>query len=241
MTSVFKVDKVPLRLDFAGGWLDVPALCREEGRIVNVSIQPLHDVETLKESTLFGSGLGTSAAFRILTGTDAMAEELRVAGWQDPAVIVETGLCVWRSGPVPILDFKMNPDWLGGLMAIYHTGQAHRTADLVNVRRPYDQIFQAGQLAAYSILRHDLTGLIRSVGWSYQAQLAEGMGPLPEFARSKGKYCGSGWGGYAFYLFNTAADRHAAQQQEPRLTAVEPYMRTPQEMCATLESLPLVR
>ena len=46
---------------------------------------------------------------------------------QDPAVINETGLCVWRSGSKPVLDFKRNGDMLSGLMALLWTGQPHDT------------------------------------------------------------------------------------------------------------------
>jgi hypothetical protein len=37
-------------------------------------------------------------------------------GWQDPAVIRETGLCVWHSGPAPVLDFKV------GAAVAFHGG-----------------------------------------------------------------------------------------------------------------------
>jgi len=59
-----------------------------------------------------GAGLGGSAAHALLNGKDPVQSELDLGvGWQDPAVIRETGLCVWRSGSKPVLDFKV------GLMA----------------------------------------------------------------------------------------------------------------------------
>jgi hypothetical protein len=55
-----------------------------------------------------GAGLGGSAAHALINGRDPVQSELDLGvGWQDPAVIRETGLCVWRSGPKPVLDFKV--------------------------------------------------------------------------------------------------------------------------------------
>ena len=43
---------------------------------------------------------------------------------QDPASILETGLCVWRSGQLPDLDFKTSGRFLDGLLALMWTGKA---------------------------------------------------------------------------------------------------------------------
>jgi hypothetical protein len=69
-----------------------------------------------------GAGLGGSAAHAFLNGKDPVQSELDLGvGWQDPAVIRETGLCVWRSGPKPVLDFKVCRVWtrLGGQQLIF--------------------------------------------------------------------------------------------------------------------------
>jgi hypothetical protein len=49
---------------------------------------------------------------------------------QDPAVISQTGLCVWRSGPRPELDFKTQGSFLQGLMALLWTGNTHTTYEV---------------------------------------------------------------------------------------------------------------
>ena len=48
------------------------------------------------------SGLGGSGAWALLNGENGVDAELDLGvGWQDPAVINEGGLCVWRSGQRP--------------------------------------------------------------------------------------------------------------------------------------------
>ena len=43
------------------------------------------------------SGLGGSGAWALLNGHDGVESELNLGvGWQDPAIIRETGLCVWN-------------------------------------------------------------------------------------------------------------------------------------------------
>ena len=64
-------------------------------------------------------------------------------GWQDPAVIMETGLCVWRSGKRAILEYKTNPDWLEKKMLILWTGSSHTTFSHVNKKRDYKLIQMA--------------------------------------------------------------------------------------------------
>ena len=58
------------------------------------------------------AGMGGSGAWAMLEGRDPVQSELDLGvGWQDPAVINETGLCVWRSGPSPVLDLKSTGDF----------------------------------------------------------------------------------------------------------------------------------
>ena len=88
---------VPLRVDFAGGWLDVPRYARKGSYVVNCAITPM--VSLCEWPYEKRSGLGGSGAWAMLEGRDPVASELALGvGWQDPAVIAETGLCVWRSG-----------------------------------------------------------------------------------------------------------------------------------------------
>ena len=108
---------VPLRVDFAGGWLDVPRYARKGSYVVNCAITPM--VSLCEWPYEKRSGLGGSGAWAMLEGRDPVASELALGvGWQDPAVIAETGLCVWRSGSSPVLDVKGTGDFLEGRMAI---------------------------------------------------------------------------------------------------------------------------
>ena len=84
-------DYLPLRVDFAGGWLDVPRHSREGEFIVNCSISPLVSLKSWKYEQR--AGLGGSAAWAYLNGHDPIKSELDLGvGWQDPAVIKEGGL-----------------------------------------------------------------------------------------------------------------------------------------------------
>lgn len=206
--------EVPLRVDFAGGWLDVPKLAVCGGRVVNAAIVPgvsLHHWPYQRRA-----GLGGSAAYSLLTGRDPFASEAELGvGWQDPAIIRETGLCVWESGPRPSLVLKRAPEILDDRMFLHWTGAPHDTPDLVDHKRPYDQIVEAGRVASVAVERNDFPMLCESVQMSYAAQLEEGMSPLPEFGEVAKKYCGGGHGGYALYL---------SYSTPPGMTAVQPYM-----------------
>ena len=120
---------VPLRVDFAGGWLDVPRYARKDAYVVNCAITPMGfplRVGLMEKR----SGLGGSGAWAMLEGRDPVASELALGvGWQDPAVIAETGLCVWRSGASPVLDMKGTGDFLEGRMAIRLHGFRTRYAE----------------------------------------------------------------------------------------------------------------
>jgi hypothetical protein len=88
--------------------------------------------------------LGGSRAWALLNGKDGVDAELGIGtGWQDPAVIAETGLCVWNSGPRPDLEVKTRGDCLHGCMALYWTGAPHDTPDVAGLARDYDAIERA--------------------------------------------------------------------------------------------------
>ena len=215
---------VPLRVDFAGGWLDVPKLSRKGGFIVNCAITPgvsLRNWDYKKRS-----GLGGSAAWAILNGQDGVKSELDLGvGWQDPAIIRETGLCVWKSGMKPELHLKRNGDMLKGLMAIYYCEDDHDTPSIVDKNRNYDLIFNAGKVAHEAVIHEDLDKLAKAIQMSYNVQLSEGMSPLLDIENCLAyKYCGGGWGGYALYLFSSNPDREKFVNDHPHAKAIEPFL-----------------
>ncbi|MDL5050415.1 hypothetical protein QQ054_30905 [Oscillatoria amoena NRMC-F 0135] len=220
---------VPLRVDFGGGWLDVPKFAREGGRIVNCAISPLVSLNEWPYE--ISSGLGSSAAYSILMGNNGVETELGSGvGWQDPVVIQETGLCVWESGPAPRLVAKFAVDWLKGKMALYYTGKVRKTPDLTDKTRDYDVIHRAGKIAEKSChVKEEEARLItlgEAIALSYEAQIKEGMDNLPYAPNALGKkYCGGGWGGYALYLFANQTDRDTFAAGANCL-AIEPYMRS---------------
>lgn len=214
--------QIPLRVDFAGGWLDVPKFSRAGGYIVNCAISPLVSLSHWEYE--IKSGLGGSAAYSVLMGKNAIETELNIGvGWQDPAIISETGLCVWRSGEQPMLEMKINPSYLFGKMALYWTGTTHFTPDITNRARNYELIREAGAIAADAIFHKQFEKLWEAVNMSYQAQLQEGMPALPDFGEIAKKYCGGGWGGYALYIFNNESDRNKFLTQK-NSKKIEPYI-----------------
>jgi cytidyltransferase-like protein len=218
-------DHAPLRVDFGGGWLDVPRFARPDGYVVNAAISPMVSLRHWPYQR--NAGLGGSGAWALLNGADGVASELDLGvGWQDPAVIRESGLCVWRSGPRPSLEIKTDGAMLRGRLALYWTGAPHSTPDLAERPRDYAAIAHAGALARAAVWAEDISRLADAVRLSYGVQLAEGMTPLPEDVpgATSWKYCGGGFGGYALYLFGDPARRDACCQRagfEP----VEPYLR----------------
>jgi len=216
--------EVPLRVDFAGGWLDVPRFSKKGGFIVNCAITP--HVSLNKWEYKKKSGLGGSAAWAILNGEDGIKSELNLGvGWQDPAVIYETGLCVWNSGVKPKLYLKRNCNMLNGLMAIYFTNDDHDTPLIVDIERNYSLIYKAGQIACKAIINEDLTQLANAVKISYKVQLDEGMNHLLEVDNCIAqKYCGGGWGGYALYLFSSKLDREKFVNDNLQAKSIEPFM-----------------
>lgn len=218
--------QAPLRVDFAGGWLDVPRLARPGAFIVNCAISPL--VSLREWPYRARAGLGGSGAYALLQGDDGVASELDLGvGWQDPAVIAETGLCVWKSGPVPRLDLKRDGEMLRGRMALVWTGKPHDTPAFTDLTRDYDGIQKAAGIAREAVLRNNLDDLASAVRCSYQVQMDEGMRPLPDESSALAKkYCGGGWGGYALYLFATEAHRDTFVNRYDGI-AIEPHLKSP--------------
>lgn len=210
---------VPLRVDFAGGWLDVPRFARAGGCVVNCAIMPGVSLEHWPYHR--NAGLGGSAAWAQLQGEDAVASDLvHGAGWQDPAVIRETGLCVWRSGPLPVLEIKTRGEFLQGRMGLLWMGSEHDTAKLADRERDWAAIEKAGAWGQRAVWQNDFHVLMAAVALSYELQLREGMVRLKEIPGAVGwKYCGSGHGGYALYLFDDPAARDASG-----LVRIEPFI-----------------
>lgn len=217
---------VPLRVDFAGGWLDVPENAIPGEYVVNCAVSPTVSLKEWKYRQ--GAGMGGSGGWSVLNGWDPVSSELGLGvGWQDPAVIAETGACVWQSGRYPVLDFKNTGDFLQGRMAIYDTRIKHNTPGLAGLQRNFRKIAKAARVARMGVLEQDVTVLAVGVQLSYQLQLEEGMAPLESIGASLAhKYCGGGHGGYALYLYESEEDRAAALASCPYLYPIEPYCRT---------------
>ena len=78
--------RIPLRIDFAGGWLDVPELSREGAFIVNCTIDKFMDDDCEFEP---GAGVGGSAAYWLYKGDNTFDKESdNGVGWQDPAIVL---------------------------------------------------------------------------------------------------------------------------------------------------------
>ncbi len=216
--------EAPLRVDFAGGWLDVPRFARPGAYIVNCAISPAVSLRSWPYER--NAGLGGSGAWALLNGCNGVDSELDLGvGWQDPAVISESGLCVWRSGRRPELEIKTDGAFLRGRMAVFWTGTQHSTPGVANQPRNYDAIERAGRTARDAVWRQDLAQLAEAVRQSSAVQTAEGMAPLPADLPGMlaSKYCGGGFGGYAAYLFADSAARDAACAR-PGLRPIEPYV-----------------
>jgi len=214
----------PLRVDFAGGWLDVPRFARPGGYIVNCAISPTVSLRAWPYER--NAGLGGSGAWALLNGRDSVSSELGLGvGWQDPAVIAETGLCVWRSGAGPELEVKSDGSLLRGRLALLWTGRSHSTPDLAEMPRDYAAIARAGQTARDAVWQQNVDLLADAVRQSYAVQMAEGMAALPTDLPGAlaCKYCGGGFGGYAVYLFADATARDNACAR-PGFRPIEPYV-----------------
>ncbi len=225
INQIRQLDEVPLRVDFGGGWLDVPRLSSPGAYIVNCAITPKVSLADWPYQT--SSGLGGSAAYSILQAKNGVKSELALGvGWQDPAVIMETGLCVWRSGLTPVLEAKHNPDWLTGKLLILWTDSVHLTPSLTGLKRDYRLIIKAGALAKQAAAGQKLDLLAKAITCSYQAQIAEGMAPLSALKKALAwKYLGGGHGGYALYLFRSKTDRDQAAQKNKQTKIIEPHLK----------------
>lgn len=213
----------PVRVDFAGGWLDCPENTNEHAFVVNCAISPL--VSLNQWPYKLKGGLGGSGAYALLTGRRGVETERKFGnGWQDAAVIKETGLCIWRATKDPTLVMKIAPNMLKGKMALLWTGTDHSTKDIRELSRDYAKIAEASLLANSAVCEEDLTQLMEAVSLSYEAQLGEGMKPLPDESAASYKYCGSGWGGYAVYLFCKTTDREEFLAAHQEAIPVEPYI-----------------
>jgi hypothetical protein len=218
-------EAAPLRVDFAGGWLDVPRFARPGAYVVNCAISPTVSLRDWPYER--NAGLGGSGAWALLNGRDGVGSELDLGvGWQDPAVISETGLCVWRSGPRPELEMKTDGAMLRGRLALFWSGKSHCTPEIADGARDFDGIFRASQIAREAVWKSDATQLAEAVRASYAVQRAEGMASLVEDVPGAlaWKYCGGGFGGYAVYLFGDRTARDAACVR-PHFQAIEPYVR----------------
>ncbi|MFD0892804.1 adenylyltransferase/cytidyltransferase family protein [Luteolibacter ambystomatis] len=219
-------EEAPLRVDFAGGWLDVPRYAQPGTWIVNMAISPLVSLRSWPYEK--NAGLGGSGAWALLNGHDGCQSEIDLGvGWQDPAVIRETGLCIWQSGPRPVLELKTRGEFLNGCMALLWTGKPHDTPGIAALDRDFEAIARAGAIARAAVKLGDLALLAESVRASYRAQLGEGMDALDLPAGAlAAKYCGGGHGGYAVVLFSNSTHRDAAVNALPDYRAVEPFCRS---------------
>jgi hypothetical protein len=220
------VIEVPVRVDFAGGWLDVPQFALPGGTIVNCAVSPLlmHGANPYR----YGGGVGGSAAYAILNGQDVRKQESAYgAGWQDEAVIQATGMCSWKAGPEPELLYQDSGEWLAGLMLIKWTTSSHDTKSLVSHFHDLQMIQEAGDLAYFAHQDKNLEALAQAIDLSYCAQIREGMKPLWREKSIARKYLGSGHGGYALYLYDskTTRDQRAAKLvgRPGYSVVIEPY------------------
>lgn len=221
------MDSISVRVDYAGGWLDVPGTGATNGFIVNCAVTP--GVSRGEWPYHIGGGLGGSAAHDILDGRDPFVHEnLRGVGWQDPAILLETGFCVWRAGDRPHLLKRTDAEMVRGRMALQWTYERTKTAgQIAELHRPYQKIIFASRIAAHA---NKLDTLAVAMRLSHDAQVIEGMTRLriPRTALAT-KYCGAGWGGYSLHLFNTEADRDAWVAETQDASSIEPWARyTPQ-------------
>jgi len=100
--------QVPVRIDLAGGWTDVPAYCsKHTGEVINIAINhyitaEMHIDDERRISVNYssdlpiGSGLGTSGALNVallaaITGEDRSPEEIAELAYQFEALLGNTG------------------------------------------------------------------------------------------------------------------------------------------------------
>ena len=189
---------VPLRVDFAGGWLDVPRHARQGAYIVNCAISPFVSLDHWPYE--LRSGLGGSGAWAMLQGRDPVQSELA----------------------------KSTGDFLAGKMAVFHTGHDHDTPGMADGCRDYARIAQSSLIARAGVMERSIHELAAGVALYHSVQLQEGMAPLPTLGKELAKkYLGGGFGGYALYLFASREDRDEAVRLHDGMRAVEPYCKSP--------------
>lgn len=195
----------PVRVDLAGGWLDTGI--SDDGFVINCTISP-----GLEYPWKSPSGLGGSAAMAYARGRAAVLDEVTTsAGWQDAAVIEHRGLCVWKAGAAPCLDSAYPVDLLKGRMALLYVGPRPSTKEIQQRPRDVSLLIRSSRLVEAGIRHSNHYRICAGVQIAYEAQLQEGMKPLPVIEEASAcKYCGSGWGGYALYLFPSFAARERA-------------------------------
>ena len=224
INNILTPNEAPMRVDLAGGWLDVPKHSRDDGFIVNCAISPKVSLTNWPYEKQ--SGLGGSGAWALLNGKDGVVSELEMGvGWQDPAVIRETGLCVWKSGKLPRLSFKRNGDLLKGKMALLYTGNQHDTPTYCSYERDYNSLARASRIAATGVQNNDLKLLCDGINLNYDVQIKEGMDELPEVRTAIAKkYCGGGHGGYSIYVFYNNSERDNFIKNTSNTLKIEPYI-----------------
>ena len=207
----------PVRVDLAGGWLD----CQDYpfGCVVNCTVTP-----GIEHGWSSPSGLGQSAAVDVARGVDAVQSEAdRGAGWQDAAVIMTGGLCIWSPGTKPVLRKKSDHRLLAGRMALLYVGDRPCTDVIRSRSRNLQDIATASLVVADAVDTGSWESLCLGVRMTLLAQRDEGMAEPPFVPHAEAcKYCGAGWGGHVLYLFKDVDARKMAADATPGLTEIEP-------------------
>jgi hypothetical protein len=164
---------LPLRIDMCGGWLDIPAYgIGSGGFLVNMTIVPHVSLDNWPYNQM--SGLGGSAAWYMLNGMDVASIE---PGWQDRAVISESGLCIWNAtNGKPELTQKNSAEFLNGKLALHWSGKPHNTNDLIGVSRDYANIASLSKTLV-THMQYTPEYIAHMMLESYKLQLIEHMEP----------------------------------------------------------------
>jgi cytidyltransferase-like protein len=110
------------------------------------------------------AGLGGSGAWALLNGRDGVESEIDLGvGWQDPAVIRETGLCVWRSGPNNRCSISNTTATSSQAAWPSLDRHPHDTPGVANLPRDYDRIAQSARIARQGVLHADIAKLAEGV------------------------------------------------------------------------------
>ncbi len=158
--------KAPLRIDFAGGWTDVPFIMNgQKGYVSNIAIRPLIEFKGGKfnfSGYPRGSGLSTSTAAKLLEmlhaksynaepksleviGEDLFILENKELKWfigrQDQYAIVHGGFNCFEFGDdyARALDFKISDEFFQKLrsqLILIHTGESR------NAQRAVEEVYR---------------------------------------------------------------------------------------------------